>query len=236
FLVMKRNGNSGIRYYMAEILILIFGISISFLLNEWRLNSQAKKEQIKLLEDFQANLRTDSLAISQIVKNLDIQQKASLTLLQLKADDVFSDSTTLNFLRTLSYSPFTPTQITYEQMKSLGASDLIENDSLAKQLVSLYEVSYKNVSEWTGIDGTHVKETLIPYTSQHMPFALYLNYSAMDANNKKRFMLELQKDELKYIMQFLLIYKASTKAVFDATAKSIAQLLQGIDQELRILD
>jgi hypothetical protein len=233
---MDRNKRIGIKYYFAEIIILIFGISISFLLNEWRLNSQAQKEQIKLLEDFQSNLKADSVAISLIVKNLDMQQKASMALLQLKEKEPFTDSTAVNFLRTLSYSPFTPTQITYEQMKSLGASDLIENDSLANQLVSLYEVSYKNVTEWTEVDGAHVKETLIPYTSQHMPFALYLNYPAMDAKRKERFMDELQKDELKYIIQFLLIYKASTKVVFDSTAKSIAQLLKEIDEELLLLN
>lgn len=233
---MEVKKNSGMRYYMAEVVILIFGISISFLLNEWRLNSQAQKEQIKLLEDFQSNLKADSAAISSIVKNLEMQQKASMALIQLKNKESFSDSIALNFLRTLSYSPFTPTQITYEQMKSLGASDLIENDSLANQLVSLYEVSYKNVSEWTEIDGAHVKETLIPYTSQHMPFALYLNYPAIDDNGKERFMAELQKDELKYIMQFLLVYKANTKLIFDATAKSIAELLRRIDEELLLLD
>lgn len=229
---MERRKRSGLKYYFAEIIILIFGISISFLLNEWRLNSQAQKEQIKLLEDFQSNLKADSTAISMIVKNLEMQQKASMALLQLKEEELFSDSTAVNFLRTLSYSPFTPTQITYEQMKSLGSSDLIENDSIVKQLVSLYEVSYKNVSEWTEIDGAHVKETLIPYTSQHMPFALYLNYPALDTKDKRRFMDELQKDQLKYIIQFLLLYKASTKVVFEATAKSIAQLLKAIDQEL----
>jgi hypothetical protein len=233
---MKSDKKFSLKYYFAEIIILIFGISISFLLNEWRLNSQAQKEQIKLLEDFQSNLRADSTAISLIVKNLEMQQKASMALLQLKNKESFSDSIAMNFLRTLSYSPFTPTQITYEQMKSLGASDLIENDSLANQLVSLYEVSYKNVSEWTAIDGAHVVETLIPYTSQHMPFAQYLNYSAMDAKGKERFMDELQKDELKYIMQFLLIYKASTKVIFDSTAKSIAKLLKAIDKELLLLN
>ncbi|MFT6828936.1 MAG: hypothetical protein ACJAZV_002230 [Roseivirga sp.] len=189
---MDSNKRIGIKYYFAEIIILIFGISISFLLNEWRLNSQAQKEQIKLLEDFQSNLKADSAAISSIVKNLEMQQKASMVLLQLKEQELFSDSTAVNFLRTLSYSPFTPTQITYEQMKSLGASDLIENDSLVKQLVSLYEVSYKSVNEWTEVDGAHVKQTLIPYTGQHMPFALYLNYPALDAKDKKRFMAEIK--------------------------------------------
>lgn len=232
---MDRKKRIGIKYYFAEIIILIFGISISFLLNEWRLNSQAQKEQIKLLENFQSNLKADSTAISSIVKNLEIQQKASMALLQLNKKEPFSDSTAVNFLRTLSYSPFTPTQITYEQMKSLSTSDLIENDSLANQLVSIYEVSYKSVNEWTAIDGAHVKETLIPHISQHMPFVLYLNYSNMDTKAKERFMDELQKDEFKYIMQFLLIYKASTKLVFDSAARSIAQVLKDIDKELSAL-
>lgn len=233
---MSRKKSTSIRYFLAETAILILGISISFLLNEWRLNRQARHEQVELLKDFQKNLKTDSVTVASIAKNLEAQMKASDYLLKLPADAVFSDSVAYNLLVTLNYAPFTPTQITYEEMKSLGTSNLIENDTLARGIIRLYEVIYKGVLEWTDIDGAHIKERLIPYTSDNFPFARNLNYSALDQGSKQRFMAELRKDKFLYIMQYLLIYKASTKVVYDNTFNALTELLSSIESELKLLD
>jgi hypothetical protein len=233
---MSRKERLGIKYYLAEIIILIFGISISFLLNEWRLNHQERVQQVKLLESFRGNLALDSISIDIIVKSLERQEKAISSLLALEKNSSFTDSTALNLLLSLNYSPFTPTQITYEQMKSQGSSSLIQNDSLAKKLISLYEVVYKTVEEWVRIDASQVTETLIPYTSKNFPFIKGLNYPLMSDRDKARFMQELSKDEFLYIIQFLQAYKGSTKQVFKASGKDIASLLALLDVELKQLE
>ena len=63
-LTMNRNKEPrNIKYFIAEIIILVLGISVSFLLNEWRLNQRENTQQTDLLESFKENLITDSTII-----------------------------------------------------------------------------------------------------------------------------------------------------------------------------
>ena len=58
---------TGIRIgkYDIELLILIAGIMISFLLNEWRVSNQQKEEKNRIVNQFIDDLKADTLQIKE---------------------------------------------------------------------------------------------------------------------------------------------------------------------------
>ena len=73
---MKKESNfKKFRYFLAELLILIIGITASFALNEFRVNKQEQRQQKDLLKCFKANLVVDSTILHQGIKQLEGQLK-----------------------------------------------------------------------------------------------------------------------------------------------------------------
>ncbi len=232
FLLMNKHRPSrNLKYFFAELMILIIGITVSFALNEYWQQKREEKQEIQLLKSFKANLINDSTLLSVGAEFMDSQVESARRLILLNENAPFTDSTALDVVTLLSYIPFTPEDITFQEMKSLGTSHIIQNDSLSKEIIGLYERSYENIQEWAGIDADHVKDKLITYTIEHFPFAPNLSFGAMKPNKKKEFMKIIQTDEFKHLIQWGMLYKQSTKIQFEQGLISIRSIIDKIDNE-----
>ncbi|MBO3699160.1 hypothetical protein [Roseivirga sp. E12] len=228
----KNKSSRNLKYFLAELMILIIGISVSFVLNEYRQQKREESQEVQLLQSFKANLINDSTILSGGAKLMASQIESAERLILLSKGAPFTDSTALDVVTLLSYIPFNSEDITYQEMKSLGINHIIQNDTLSKEIIGLYERSYENIHEWTGIDANHVKEKLITYSIEHFPFAPGLNFSLMNAASKREFMTLIQTDEFKHLVQWGMIYKVSTKAQFDIGLTNIKSIIQKIDGEV----
>lgn len=226
----KRKTDFG--YFLAEVLILVLGISASFVLNEYRIARSESSGEKELLVSFRKNLRTDSTLLSTYLQLYENQIEIANSILDLEPNASFTDSTAQNVLGLLSYSPFTPSEITYQEMKSLGQSHIIDNDTLLTELVTLYEVNYENLMLWTEVDGQHVKEQMIPFMMDNFPYIKGLNYSAMGKAQKRELMKQINSDKYRYLVLFSLSYKNSTKAVYAGVLKEVCNLIEMINSEL----
>jgi len=230
---MKKNGSSrNIKYFLAELMILIIGISVSFVLNEYRQQKREEKQEVQLLESFKANLINDSTILSGGVELMTSQIESAQRLILLSKDAPFTDSTALDVVTLLSYIPFNSEDITYQEMKSLGNTYIIQNDALSKEIIGLYERSYENIREWTNIDANHVKDKLITYTIERFPFAPGLNFSVINTANKREFMSLIRTDEFKHLVQWGMLYKVSTKAQFEVGLTNIKSIIEKINEEI----
>lgn len=221
-----------LRYFFAELLILIIGITVSFALNEYWQKKREQKQEVALLRSFKNNLVSDSTLLSVGSDLIENQIKSAEKLILLDPKATFSDSLAFNVMTLLSYIPFDPQDITYEEMKSLGTTHIIQNDSLSKQLIGLYESIYEVVGEWAVIDSEHVKGKLIPYTIDHFPFAPNFNFSTLSSNKKKELVASIQSDEFKYLVQWGLLYKTSTKGAFQLGLDGIRSIVEQIDDQI----
>ena len=224
----KRN----LPYFLAELLILIIGITVSFALNEYRQDRKEGEQEILLLKSFKDDLVRDSTVLSFGIDLMTSQIEASQKLVLLEPKATFSDSAVINTVTLLSYIPFSPQNIAYEEMKSLGNTHIIKNDSLAKGLIGLYENYYENIFEWSSIDKDHVKNKLINFTINKFPFASNLDFTSLSDQKKRQFMSAIKTDEFKHLVQWGLLYKASTNATFDSALVSIRALIEQIDAEV----
>lgn len=225
-----------LRYFFAELLILIIGITVSFALNEYWLQKREEKQEVLLLQSFKNNLINDSLFFSTGIDILDSQIESAEKLVLLEPTATYKDSLVLNVVTLLSYLPFDPQDVTYEEMKSLGNTHIIQRDTLSKQLIELYDRTYEVVAEWAAIDGDHVKNKLITYTIDHFPFAPNLNFTLLSDRKKRQFVTSIQTDEFKHLVQWALIYKASTRANFDNGLKRIRSIIEQINLEIGVVE
>ena len=218
-------------YFLAELFILVLGITASFALNEWRVNTQESKQQVQLLSNFKKNLVVDSTILSAGVKQLTLQLESANKILSTPTI-TYTDSLIISVLSLLNYVPFKSNDITYEEMKNLGNSRIIQNDSLLSSIIGLYENGYETVSTWAQIDGEHIELELIPYVEKNFPFVRGLNYPMADSKTKRDLMSAINQDEFKHLIQFGAAYKGSTKLVYSEALKDIKQLLVMIDSTL----
>lgn len=233
FLFMNKNRPTrNFKYFFAELMILIIGITVSFALNEYWQQKREEKQEVTLLESFRANLINDSLWLTSGVEVMESQVKSAQNLLSLSPNASFTDSTALNVVTLLSYIPFNPEDITYQEMKSLGTNHIIQNDSLSKEIIGLYERSFENIGEWTRIDADHVKDKFIRFTIERFPFAPNLDFKRLSADKKREFMRLILTDEFRHLVQWGMLYKASTKAQFEQGLISIRSIVEKIDDQI----
>lgn len=228
----RQNKNRGFGYFLAELLILILGISASFILNEYRISKAEESKEIELLNSFHENLTIDSTLLSAYVNVYERQIEIANSILGLERNASYTDSTARNVLGLLSYSPFSPSEITYQEMKSLGQSHILQNDTLLTELITLYEVNYESLQQWTDVDGAHVKKQLIPYMMENFPYVNGLNFPTMTAAQKREFMRQVNSDRYRYLIQFAASYKVSTKTVYEGILNEVRNVIDMINQEL----
>lgn len=229
---MRRDRKSrGFGYFLAEIFVLILGISASFGLNEWRISQQERNQERELLQNFKSNLAVDSLVLHSGLKQLKVQVKYGEKLLRDKGE-LPMDSLIQFSVSLLNYVPFNTNDITYQQMKSSGKTGLIQNDSLANQLIGLYENGFEILTTWTLIDSEHVRLKMIPYVEENFPFALGLQYGLADNSVQREFIRQVKSDQFKHLIQFGMSYKASTAYIFEQVLSEIREAIVMIDSEL----
>ena len=232
---MKKNRPTrNFRYFLAELFILVIGISISFVLNEYRIKQQEKRQEVELLNNFKSNLVNDSTQLNVAIRQTEAQIESGRRLLTLPPRAGFKDSLVFDVVMMLSYYSMKPTDITYQEMKSVGSTHIIRDDELLTAIISLYEVNYEAVSVWSEIDGDHVKDKMIGFTMDNLPYAPGLNYTLLSDKKKGEFMRQVTSDQFKYLVQFGLSYKESSLAIFKGAQDQIRLVLEKITEILSI--
>jgi hypothetical protein len=217
---------------MAELIILILGISLSFLLNEWRVNSAEKKMEKELLTQFRDNLILDSLSLSVQVESLEARTKAARHLLAIEENTAYNDTTARNLILMLNFGGFYPTDITYQEMRSLGNSRLIKDKELLQEMIQLYESDYDLVAEWANTDRAFLLNDLMPYVNRTLPFARQFRYNTMSAAKKRQLMKLLMADETRYLLQYGEILKMGNKQVYAKALQEVRRIIEMLNEEL----
>lgn len=230
--IMPRLKQKNLKYYLAELLILVLGISLSFLLNEWRIENSERKLEKELLTQFRDNLILDSLSLSAQVKSLDMRMKAAQNLIRIEESTAYNDTTTRNLLWIMNFGSFQPTDITYQEMQSLGNSRLIRNRELLTEMIQLYETDYSRVSEWSETDKVFFMNDILPYMNRELPFARLYNFGAMTPDKQRQLMKVLIQDQTRYLIQYSEIMKMGNKQVYELALGEVRRVIGMLNEEL----
>jgi hypothetical protein len=228
----RRQKGKSFGFFLAELFILVLGISASFMLNEYRIGQQERSQEQEMLINFRQNLVVDSTRLSSSIEVVEKQLEYATKVLRAERG-VYSDSLFIHTISLLNYAPFSTNDITYEQMKSTGTAYLIQNKELLNQITGLYESGFDVVSLWSNIDGDHVRQRLIPYVEEHFPFVLGLNYPMSSQSTKRDFVKAVQSDNFLHLIQFGQSYKASAAFYYGEALSDIRTLLALLEAEIQ---
>ena len=229
---MAKTNRRNLKSYFAELIILVLGISLSFILNELRQQQRDLRLEDDLLHQFRDNLILDSLMLSAQTKSLQERTEFAQYLLNLEENAAYTDSVGLALVYMMNYGGFYASDITYQEMRSRGNSRLIRNKNLLNELIQLYEADYDLVAEWAEADKTYLLNDLLPHVNETFPFARRLNYSVLSNAKKRELMSVLRNDETRYLIQYSEILKIGNKAVFDNALNEVRRAIGLINEEL----
>lgn len=229
---MAQHNKRNLKYYLAELTILVLGISLSFVLNEYRIQQQEEKKEVELLQNFRDNLILDSLSLHIQMKVQDLRKESAESLLALTPESEFTDSIAYHIVILLNYGGFYPTDITYQEMRSLGNSRLIQNTQLLNEIIQLYEADYDLVGEWAGLDKAFMLNELLPYVHDNFPFAPKFQYSLMSERKKREMMGVLTTDKTKNLVQNSELTMLGSKAVFERAQGEVRRIVGMLNESL----
>ena len=223
--------------YLMEVAVLVIGISLSFGLNEWRVAREAQRSEIRLLEGLRDNLRTDSLTLVALGNRMEGMIAGYDQLLQpVLAAQLPEDSLDLYMDMLITYTKFTRTDVTYEEMRQTGASRLISNTRLRDTVIGLYSTTYVRADEWDRIDSQFVLERMIPYLEAHAPYVPFDPSSGMFANRRPVYERLSTEDHFLNLVSTRRLFKSVKRSIYDATRAHIGEVIQLLEADLRRLE
>ena len=155
--IFKGKSIQYIKYATGEILLVVLGILIALQVNNWNEERKAEIKEIKYLKRLKADLLSDTIYYNQRMG----QSKEAIGRNSRAIKMAYKDQNTLQdvfqLLNTYEYSAgsyLTVQNDTYQEMRSTGKLDIIQNESLKIGIIALYRsVSdvEKKIKEYTGL-------------------------------------------------------------------------------------
>ncbi len=228
----KRKGFKSVGAYFVELFILIFGITISFFLNEWRENISHRDTERQILRTISENLSADTLQFKQHILSINYMTDMLEPLLEHNNKAVLSDSLSYYLDAFISYSTFFRADIGYQEMKATGNSRWIRDRDLLKKIITYYTQNNAYLNEWNGIDKGFILYQTIPYFEKNFPYSHYAGYKDLYKNNNADLKKALQQNEFKNLVRDNILFKSASKQAFEINKKSATELLKAIDEYL----
>ena len=148
--------------------MIVAGIMVSFLLNEWRQQQKDERTEQRLLASLLVDLRADSVAIAKELLDMDQTISAGTSLANTDGLPAATDSLAILISESAAYVTFTPNDLTYQELRTTGSAALIQDTELLRAIIDLYDHQWPLMAEYQSIDKWMVLERYYPYLQEHI--------------------------------------------------------------------
>jgi len=156
--------------YLSELLVIILGITLSFVFDEWRQGRQDRRSEREILHNLRTNLAEDTLLIRNCLLANAQMMRGIDSLLRIR-NLAATDSTPYYVDLACSYVPWMPSTSAFAEAKQTGTVGLLRDDTLRGSLFGFYDKVYGGVVEWQTIDRKQVLDVVIPAVNQAVPLS-----------------------------------------------------------------
>lgn len=219
--------------YMIDLMILIFGITISFFLNEWRENIQHRETEKQLLTSIAENLSSDTAQFTEHIFKLNFLIQRMQPFLEEEQSSPLADSIGFYLDAFISYTNYTKIDVGYQEMKATGNSRWIKDKVLLNKIITYYTQTHGFLAEWNGIDKGFVLDQTLPFFQNNFPYSPYENYGELYKKAPQRFEKILQRDDFKNLVRDNILFKSASKYAFEMNKKAGAELISEIRAYLK---
>jgi len=205
-------------YFIVEVLVIVVGLTVSFMIDEWRQEQKQREQEIHILYSIAEDLKADSKFASRRIERVGEGIVIAKRLLDTEyASSVHRDSLQ-NWFRSLQqFNGFMPNNNTYKTI-SADARTVISNARLRKKLQSYYSMDYGFAYDWEDYE-----RKLVSKRREYM--LTKLNSSGLTTMQRSR-----RKQQLQYIV---LVYDRPSmiKALSDPIFQSLIRVSIAAKQE-----
>ncbi len=216
--------NKKVRNYFFELLIIIIGISISFLLNEWRVNYGNRQLEKASLLGLQDNLAEDTTVIIAEMEILESIIESCTKLTEYNIDKWGRDSLNRFIRPTRQYSTIPINDISYRIMEQTGESKHIRNRTLLNDIIRLYDNHYWEIKIYNDIDKKIVLDQYLPYFAKH--------FDNFDNFNQQHDLSVLHDRQFLNLVRTNRTFKQIQVVLYQRQLERIRKLMARIDREL----
>lgn len=215
--------------YLLEILVIIIGISLTLLFNNWREQMIENKEETKLLQSIRENLVSDTIMLERRLVGIDRFIDGNQKLLSPSIDTFPSDTLALYIDFVATYTKFHANLIGYKELEQSKSSKIIKNRELLQKIILHYEQKYDLMNEWNDVDKSFVLNDIIPFLSKNFEYS-----DSPFLFNDATTTLKLLKDDnyFKNMIKSGSIYKQIIKMLYVQLKNDTRELIAAIDEEL----
>lgn len=193
--------------YFVEFIIIIAGITVSFILNEWRETNKYELKKEHLLVDINKDLYADSLVLNRMIEVYQTMASSHDTLLEYRTGTLELDSLNDYLDHFTSYMPFNATANTYKRINSDPEMTIERKDSLIWYYLNLHNSVYPQIDSWFEVEKSFVLNTALPYMDKNAPF-IYPSPVNRSFNGEVFYELR-KKDEFMNYLKSGRVYKQS---------------------------
>ena len=156
--------------YLIELLIIVVGISISFILNDWRESRIIKEQKNQLVLDIQDDLRADSIFLSKMQLAYSKMLRSHDSLLNHLDDSIPEDSLNIYSEHLTNYYLFNTRTRSFDIISNNEELKINKQDTSIRMFMNMHNYVYKTLNEWLSIEKNFVLNTATPYKIKHSPY------------------------------------------------------------------
>ncbi len=217
-----------------EFLSIFVAVFSAFSLNNWNENRKAQNAEKSILQEISMGLEKDLADLKVNKSGHEYGMKACGFFKNALSKEMPKDSSFFYYSNILRDFVFIQNTAGYETLKSRGL-ELIQNDSLRSQIISLYEFDYQVIRK---LEEEYTETQFFESYSDELKAVFAPNFIFDESNNPIGIKTPLSTtDETKrqFLLSLLGIYanRSTMKKYYDDVEIKVATLRESIKKELK---
>ena len=222
------------RYAIGEIVLVVIGILIALQINTWNEERKERRTITKLYQNLEANLKTDSLALQEIIMRTDKSLSNINMLLSTSNEELLAKNSNDELLAMSRHIfqgvySFYPKKGVYNQIVSSNLMNLIESDQIKDALVLYYDFRCKRYESFDPIMDQKYHFQLSRFIGEDLKITIFDHFDDSDAAVFTDQTLEGLKSEVRQLYDMTYV----TLDLLKELENDINTLLKLIDYELK---
>ncbi|MEP5613568.1 MAG: DUF6090 family protein [Cyclobacteriaceae bacterium] len=157
--------------HIANLLVVILGISIAFYLESYKEVKANKAQERKYMASLVEDLQSDLAALDTLGEINKSIANAIVNLSNASIGSPFDSDSLVGYLLGTQYNPpFSPQLTTYESLKASGRMDLISDFDIRNKVVELYEQYYRGTKQYDDAINENLRDFYKPFYMKNIVF------------------------------------------------------------------
>ncbi|MEM7572224.1 MAG: hypothetical protein AAF433_04970 [Bacteroidota bacterium] len=212
-----------------DLFILVAGIMLSLLLNDWRENRIARGDEQRVMQQLKEDLAQDTLVLGMGQQSIEMLDGFVAFLMSEGARD--PDSLMKANIMMWQVSSFTPLPLqrtAFNELTYQNSNRNIRHPELISQAIDLHEGRYNLLRKVVDMHGNYLLEDLVPWYHHNLPSN---KGSELTPDELQRVATILEDDVFQNKVFWLKILMANVNAGMEQAKSAAVALLEAVNEE-----